>query len=277
MGAQHERPRLGPRHARRRHRRQGDGRGRTGRRGGRARLLRDAKPAAGLLRPAPCDLRPDPGELVVIRALLLSTALTLLPLVAHAAEAMHGVALVIGESKYQDLPVLTNPSKDARDIDRLLGDLGFDADRVLNADGDELREAIERFEDDAKDADVALIYYSGHGIEAKGQNFIAPTDTDLSSPETAGASKVAVQPNLDELAKVVPVSIVLLDACRSDPFPPGQMIVLQGDTAPTPVEGQGLAPVRGPTPVAVKKDVDPSSLGSVLGLSASPGAPPLDG
>ena len=55
---------------------------------------------------------------------------------------MHGVALVIGESKYEQLPVLTNPGKDARDIDRLLGDLGFDVDRVLNADGDELRDAI---------------------------------------------------------------------------------------------------------------------------------------
>ena len=52
---------------------------------------------------------------------------------------------------------------------------------------------------------------------------------------------IAVQPMLEELAKAAPVSIVLLDACRSDPFPAGQMIVLPGDTAPTPVEGQGLA------------------------------------
>ena len=189
---------------------------------------------------------------------------------------MHGVALVIGESKYEQLPVLTNPSKDARDIDRLLGDLGFDVTRVLNADGDKMRDAISQFEDDAKDADVALIYYSGHGIEAKGANFIAPTDTDLSSPQSAGDSMIAVQPILDELAKVVPVSIILLDACRSDPFPPGQMVVLPGDTTPTPVDGQGLAPVRGPTPVAIKSG-NPDSFGSVLGFSASPGEPALDG
>ena len=212
----------------------------------------------------------------MIRVLLLTAALVFVPLTASAAEAMHGVALVIGESKYEQLPVLANPSKDARDIDRLLGDLGFDVDRVLNADGDELREAIARFADEAKDADVALIYYSGHGIEAKGQNFIAPTDTDLGSPESAGKSMVAVQPILDELAKVVPVSIVLLDACRSDPFPPGQMIVLPGDSTPTPVERQGLAEVRGPTPVALKS-ADPNSFGSVIGFSASPGEPALDG
>lgn len=189
---------------------------------------------------------------------------------------LHGVALVIGESRYEQLPQLTNPAKDARDIDRLLGDLGFEVDRVLNANGQELQEAIARFEDEAKDADVAMIYYSGHGIEAKGENFIAPTDTDLASPQTAGDSMIAVQPIVDALAKVAPVSIVLLDACRSDPFPPGQTIVLPGDTAPTPVEGQGLAAVRGPMPVT-KANADPSSLGTVIGFSASPGEPALDG
>jgi len=189
---------------------------------------------------------------------------------------LHGVALVIGESRYEQLPQLTNPGKDARDIDRLLGDLGFDVNRVLNADGSELREAIARFEVEAKDADVAMIYYSGHGIEAKGENFIAPTDTDLASPQSAGDSMIAVQPILDALAKVAPVSIVLLDACRSDPFPPGQTIVLPGDSSPTPVEGQGLAAVRGPAPVA-KASADPDSLGTVIGFSASPGEPALDG
>ena len=89
---------------------------------------------------------------------------------------------------------------------------------------------------------------------------------------------IAVQPILDELAKTTPVSIVLLDACRSDPFPAGQMIVLPGDTTPTPVEGQGLAPVpvRGPTPVAIKTG-KPDDFGAVIGFSASPGEPALDG
>jgi uncharacterized caspase-like protein len=213
---------------------------------------------------------------VILRVLFVAAILVASPLAAHAAQAMHGVALVIGESKYEQLPVLANPSKDARDIDRLLGDLGFDVDRVLNADGDELLEAIARFEEQARDADVALIYYSGHGIEAKGQNFIAPVDTDLRTPQSAGASMIAVQPILDALARVAPVSIILLDACRSDPFPPGQTIVLPGDIEPTPVEGHGLAAVRGPTPVAVKA-ADPDSFGSVIGFSASPGEPALDG
>lgn len=196
---------------------------------------------------------------------------------ARAADhPMRGVALVIGESKYEQLPVLANPQKDARDIDRLLGDLGFEVDRVLNADGEELHDAIARFIEEAASADVALVYYSGHGIEAKGENFLAPTDTDLSSPAAAGESMVAVQPMLEALSKAAPVTIVLLDACRSDPFPAGQMIVLPGDSAPTPVTGQGLAAVRGPTPVA-RPDADPAGLGSVIGFAAEPGAPALDG
>ena len=214
---------------------------------------------------------------MILRLLLFVAILVAWPLATGAADhPLRGVALVIGQSKYEELPVLTNPQKDARDIDRLLGDLGFDVDRVLNADGDELREAIARFEDEAKDADVALVYYSGHGIEAKGENFIAPTDTDISSPENAGQSMIAVQPLLEALSKAAPVSIVLLDACRSDPFPAGQLIVLPGDAAPTPVEGEGLAAVRGPTPIA-KVGVDPNSLGSVIGFSAAPGEPALDG
>ncbi|MEO8758914.1 MAG: caspase family protein [Devosia sp.] len=213
----------------------------------------------------------------MIRALALVAVLVAWPVAAGAQDhPMHGVALVIGQSKYEQLPVLTNPSKDARDIDRLLGDLGFEVDRVLNADGDELREAIARFEDEAKDADVALVYYSGHGIEAKGENFIAPTDTDLTTPQSAGDSMIAVQPMLEALSRIVPVTIVLLDACRSDPFPAGQMIVLPGDLAPVPVGSEGLAAVRGPTPVA-SKAVDPDSLGTVIGFAAEPGEPALDG
>ncbi|MDO8359753.1 MAG: tetratricopeptide repeat protein, partial [Devosia sp.] len=116
----------------------------------------------------------------------------------------------------------------------------------------------------------------GHGIEAKGENYLAPTDTDLTTPQTAGDSLVPVGPMLEALSKAAPVTIVLLDACRSDPFPPGQMIVLPGDTQPVPIETQGLAAVRGPTPLA-RPDADPDSLGAVIGFAAEPGAPALDG
>ena len=104
--------------------------------------------------------------------------------------------------------------------------------RVLNADADRLRDAIADFIADAEDADVALVYYSGHGIEVAGQNYLIPTDTDLATPESAGDALVPVAPLLDGLAKVVPVTIVLLDACRSDPFPAGTVVRLPGRRRP---------------------------------------------
>ncbi|MEQ1899648.1 MAG: caspase family protein [Devosia sp.] len=206
----------------------------------------------------------------------LCAALVLAAPVAGQDKALRGVALVIGESKYEAISPLANPNQDARDIDRLLGDLGFDVNRVLNADAGELREAIEEFIADAEDADVALVYYSGHGIEVGGENYLVPTDTDFASPEIAGAALVPVAPLLDALAKAVPVTIILLDACRSDPFPAGTVVQLPGEAAPMPVSEQGLAAVRGPTPVA-QAETSPESLGAVIGFAAEPGQPALDG
>lgn len=208
---------------------------------------------------------------------LAAIATALLLSVPTWAEELKGVALVIGESKYESLSKLVNPSQDARDIDGLLGDLGFEVDRVLNADAEELREAIEDFIEEAQDADVALVYYSGHGIEVGGQNYLVPVDATFDTPEAAGNSLVAVQPMLDELARAAPVSIVLLDACRSDPFPVGTVIQLPDHEEPVTITATpGLAPVRGPTPAA-RPDLPPESLGTVIGFAAEPGQPALDG
>jgi uncharacterized caspase-like protein len=208
---------------------------------------------------------------------LAAIAAALMLSVPAWAQDLKGVALVIGESKYETLGELVNPNQDARDIDDLLGDLGFDVDRVLNADAEELREAIDEFIEDAADADVALVYYSGHGIEVAGQNYIVPVDATFETPAAAGEALVAVQPMLEELAKAVPVTIVLLDACRSDPFPMGTVITLpdSGETVTISAE-PGLAPVRGPTPAA-RPDLPPESLGTVIGFAAEPGQPALDG
>src|SRR5690348_4515290 len=110
----------------------------------------------------------------VIRSLLFVLLVLAGPALADD-KPLHGVALVIGESKYGNgFAALTNPRNDARAIDELLGNLGFDVTRVLDGDEKKLTSAIENFIDDAKGADVALIYYSGHGIEAGGENYLVP-------------------------------------------------------------------------------------------------------
>ena len=213
----------------------------------------------------------------MIRAVLLVVFLLLWPALARADDRpLRGVALVIGESDYADLPRLGNPENDARAMDDLLDELGFDVTRVLDADGDKLKEKIARFVEDAADADVALVYYSGHGFEAGGQNYLVPVDADLSSPQAAGAQAMDVSGLLDALAKTVPVTIVLLDACRSELFPDGLTIQPPGAPGPLTIARTGLGELRGPTPVA-RPGIPADNLGMVIGFAASPGQPALDG
>jgi uncharacterized caspase-like protein len=208
-----------------------------------------------------------------IRGLIVFIALLALP---ATAQELRGVALVVGEADYAALPKLVNPENDARAMDDLLDSLGFDVTRLLDADSDKLNERIERFVDDAADADVALVYYSGHGFEAGGSNYLVPIDADLNSPEVAGRSVVALNTLLDELAKSVPVTIVLLDACRSNVFPAGFTIQPPGANEPLPVADAGLGETRGPSPIG-RPDVPADNLGMVIGFAASPGRPALDG
>ena len=194
------------------------------------------------------------------------------------AQALHGVALVIGESDYHSaqLQQLDNPKNDARAMDQLLGDLGFDVDRVLDKGHDSLTQSIDQFVADAKGSDVALVYYSGHGIEAGGANYLVPIDADLSSPQKAGGSLVPLQDLLDRLARTVPVTIVLLDACRTNAFPPGTSVLLPGTNQAVEVAPTGLGEVRGPVPVATP-GVPHENLGVVVGFAAGPGQAALDG
>ena len=189
---------------------------------------------------------------------------------------LKGVAQDIGESRNETLHALDNPKRDARAMDDMLDKLGFTVDRVLDADADKLRQEILSFIDEAKGADVALVYYSGHGVEAGGQDYLVPTDTDLSPPAKAGVGLVAVGDVLKRLSATVPVTIVLLDACRTNSFPEGQLVQLPGTSKPIEVASTGLEAVKCRTRVALP-GVPPNSLGMVIGFAASPGQPALDG
>src|SRR5690606_21913802 len=152
-------------------------------------------------------------------AMLLAASVT-----ANAQAQLDGVALVIGQSAYEHVPALPNPANDAREMVKLLTDLGFDANSVTDRDARRLRRDLERFVEDAAEADVAFLYYSGHGIEAGGENWLLPVDAGHSSLDSASESLVALSEVLDELKRSVPVTIVLLDACRTNPFPAGTVL-----------------------------------------------------
>ena len=127
----------------------------------------------------------------LLRGVLMALAVAVaLPGRAALAEeaALRGIALVVGQARYEHLPALKNPATDARMIAGLLGDLGFEVSTVLDADATRLERALRRFAEDAQGHDVAVVYYAGHGIEAGGENFLVPVDAGADRPTGAGAA-----------------------------------------------------------------------------------------
>ncbi len=185
---------------------------------------------------------------------------------------LRGVALVIGQSKYQFIPALANPGNDARAIEGLLEDLGFEVTGATDRDARKLRRDLERFAEDAEGADAAIIYYSGHGIEAGGENWLVPVDADLSGLEDVAKKLVPLSAILDELRAQVPLTIFLIDACRSNPFPPNTIAKANGQEVA--MSGAGLGTPRGFSTIETAATDD---VGTIIGFAAEPGLPALDG
>lgn len=213
-------------------------------------------------------------------ALLVGLVLILAALASQAFSAegkpLKGVALVIGEARYEHLPVLRNTLNDARAVGSLLTDLGFDVETVSDGDAKKLKKGLRRFLEDAADADVALIYYSGHGIEAGGEDYLIPIDADVFSLDDAGEKLVALSKITGELQSEVKVAIVLVDACRSNPFPPAAKLKRLSSPEGVAIGSQGLAAIKGAVALDGKAG-NSESFGEVLGFAAAPGQPALDG
>ncbi|WP_245465949.1 caspase domain-containing protein [Mesorhizobium sp. M7A.F.Ca.CA.004.10.1.1] len=212
--------------------------------------------------------------LTAIVAALLCLAAT--ALAVAETKSLKGVALIIGQSNYLHIAALPNPANDARDMAKMLTDLGFDARSVTDRDATKLKRDLERFTEDADGADVAFIYYSGHGIEAGGENYLVPVDADVPSLKDAGTSLVPISAVMEALKKTVPVTIMLLDACRTNPFPADAMVRRSPTASASPIGAGGLEPVRGAKALGNAPAAD-ASLGTVVGFAAEPGHPALDG
>ncbi|HEY1360891.1 MAG TPA: caspase family protein [Xanthobacteraceae bacterium] len=158
-----------------------------------------------------------------MKKLLLSAALALALLLAPAlgdsARAERRVALVVGNSAYQNVAALPNPARDAHAMEDRFKEVGFE---VVNAYYDlgnlEFKRAIRKFEDESVDADIVVIYYAGHGIEIRGTNYMIPVDARLANDRDAEDEAI----KLDRLTEAVEgarrLGLVILDACRDNPF-----------------------------------------------------------
>lgn len=209
--------------------------------------------------------------LALFIAVILSTAAE-----AEEPKTLKGVALVIGQSKYTHITPLPNPANDARDMSKLLTDLGFDGRAVTDRDASKLSRDLERFVEDAEGADIAFLYYSGHGIEAGGENYLVPVNADDASLGNASEELVSLSQVVDKLKAIVPVVIVLVDACRTNPFPATAQLKATPDSPPQPVTVSGLGAPRGAA-VVEQAPAATDNLGTVIGFAAEPGRPALDG
>ncbi len=154
------------------------------------------------------------GRLLATLAVLLAALLQ-----TSAAFADKRVALVIGNSAYQNVNRLPNPAKDAASIGDMLKKAGFDVvnskQDVTNAD---MRKMVRDFSDQVRDADVAVVYYAGHGIEVDGTNYLLPVDTRLERDVDVEDEAVSLDRIVRILDPVKRLRLVILDACRDNPF-----------------------------------------------------------
>jgi uncharacterized caspase-like protein len=129
------------------------------------------------------------------------------------------VALVVGNSSYQNVAALTNPANDAAAITELLKKASFD---VVESRRDlkymEMRRALRDFTDKARGADIAVIYFAGHGLEVDGTNYVVPVDAVLERDADVDDEAIALNRILLAAEPATQLRLVILDACRDNPF-----------------------------------------------------------
>lgn len=189
---------------------------------------------------------------------LLLCFLMIFPLPALSADR---VALVIGISDYKAIPPLKNTLNDARAIAQTLERIGFEVSQLSDPGADTIRQELSRFSFRAETADLALIYFAGHGVEVQGENFLIPADAEVASNKDIQAQSVSLKDFLATVDRARKMRIVILDSCRDNPF--GDSLASDMETSGTAVAtaarsiGQGLAapsPDRGTLVAFAAKD-----------------------
>ena len=161
-------------------------------------------------------------------------------LLGGPALAEKRVALVIGNAGYDKVARLPNPANDAALVADTLKAAGFD-DVSLRRDLkiNEMRRALRDFVDKSRDADVAVIYYAGHGIEVAGTNYLIPIDAELSASTHVDDEAIPLERILSKVEGAKKLRLVILDACRENPF-----VAKMASNSSTRSVGRGLARVE---------------------------------
>src|SRR5262249_31491142 len=128
------------------------------------------------------------------------------------------LALVIGNGAYRNVPALPNPPRDASDVADAFERMGFAVTRLIDADLAQTRSVLAQFGAKAQQADIAIVFYAGHGIEASGENWLIPVDAEIKSDADAKSRAISLHEVTREIEKAHGLGLVILDACRDNPF-----------------------------------------------------------
>ncbi len=168
---------------------------------------------------------------------------------------------MVGNSAYQNVALLPNPVNDGAVIAATLKSAGFDVvDSRHDVPAAELRRALRDFADRARDADIAVVYYAGHGMEVEGTNYLIPVDAKLERDTDVYDEAVSLDRVLVAIEPAKQLRLVILDACRDNPF-----VKSMKRTVASRAIGRGLA------------QVEPASPNTLIAYSAKAGSTALDG
>ncbi len=155
---------------------------------------------------------------VIVFCLIVSSAFAADRSISIKATDNHRLALVIGNSNYLTTP-LKNPVNDARDISAALQKLGFQVIYAEDATRRKMDESIRNFYQKLRNGGVGLFYYAGHGMQVSGRNYLIPVDARIESESDIEHESIDIARVLGKMEDAGnPVNIVILDACRDNPF-----------------------------------------------------------
>ncbi len=160
--------------------------------------------------------------MVTVAALLCWASLLCWALLVPARAAVPVVeprhALIIGNASYATAP-LVNPANDAQAVAQVLAKAGFTVDLKLNATQKQMQEAVTAFGDRLKAGGAGLFYFAGHGVQIKGRNYLLPVGSEIQREDEVAYKAVDVQQVLDKMETARNrINMVILDACRDNPF-----------------------------------------------------------
>jgi hypothetical protein len=162
------------------------------------------------------------------------------------------IALIIGNADYTTTSKLRNTLNDAKAMSATLKSLGFDVTTIENGTYETIKNAIYAFGDRIQDVDVSLFFYAGHGLEVDGTNYLVPVDADIQSHLDVKQKCIPLSgvSNTMEFANDEGLNMIILDACRNNPFPAGKR------------GGTGLARINAPSGTLIAYATDPGSVAS---------------